>query len=209
MTPAAGYRSERVDNDGSRVRVELYWPDPEKGPYLVGVTLEAINERLEIVGVEFWGREPDETVWSNEPPDGEAHPITSTAIRLPLERIATEALKRLRQDVEVEWNYAGLGEQPDAMNEWRQRVNTNLGKLKGTKPTGRPPEYGEEHFAAVAAEYNAAFAAHLNPTGAVAEKFNVSKSAAAKWVHRCRVMGLLPPTSRGRSAATRTTPKQD
>jgi transposase len=37
------------------------------------------------------------------------------------------------------------------------------------------------------------------PTSAVAAKFVVSKSAAAKWVAKCRKLGLLPPTTQGRS----------
>jgi transposase len=35
------------------------------------------------------------------------------------------------------------------------------------------------------------------PTLAVEEHFVVSKSTAAKWVARCRRLGLLPPTLRG------------
>jgi transposase len=37
------------------------------------------------------------------------------------------------------------------------------------------------------------------PTKAIQEKFPASKSAAAKWVAKCRALGLLPPTTRGRS----------
>ncbi len=39
------------------------------------------------------------------------------------------------------------------------------------------------------------------PTKAVQEHFNVSKSLAAKWVSKCRnELGLIPPTTRGRSS---------
>jgi hypothetical protein len=195
------YRSKSVDGEGSTVRVEIYWPDPEAGPYLVRVTLDNVDDRLEIVGVEIWGRDADEVGWSNRAPAGELTPVTSTAIRLPLDHIATEALHSSRVSPEDdEWNYAGKGEQNDPMAEFYRRTNEKLRKLKGARQTGRPTQYDESHFAAVAQVYSQALATHQNPTGAVAERFSVSKSAAAKWVARCRAMGLLPPTTRGRSA---------
>jgi transposase len=44
-----------------------------------------------------------------------------------------------------------------------------------------------------------------NPTQTVANRFHVSKSTAAKWVHRCREeLGLLPKTSRGRATGLHT-----
>jgi len=69
---------------------------------------------------------------------------------------------------------------------------------------GRPPLYKPEHWSAVADIYRAAFAdGRLTPTRAVAREFRVPQSTAAKWVARCRDLGLLPLTTRGkaRSAA--------
>jgi hypothetical protein len=69
---------------------------------------------------------------------------------------------------------------------------------------GRPPKYKPEHFEKVARVYSEAFAAGTQtvaPTVAVRKRFRVSYAAAAKWVARCRQMGLLPPTERGKASA--------
>lgn len=66
---------------------------------------------------------------------------------------------------------------------------------------GRPPTYDATHFAQVAEVYIEAARAGQHPTAAVREHFTVSRSAAAKWVARCRDMGLLPPTERGKPRA--------
>ena len=70
-----------------------------------------------------------------------------------------------------------------------------------SKPTGRgrPPKYGPEHFEEVARVYRGAFARNRTPTRDVARHFDVTESAAAKWVTRCREMGLLPTTTRGKA----------
>jgi hypothetical protein len=65
---------------------------------------------------------------------------------------------------------------------------------RGDPPRGRKPLYGLEHFSAVAAVY---IEAEVKPTQAVANHWKVSKSAAAKWIARCRELGLLPKTTRG------------
>lgn len=45
--------------------------------------------------------------------------------------------------------------------------------------------------------YDIACARGEPPTRAVADHFKVSRTAAAKWVARCRGKGLLPPTRQG------------
>ena len=69
------------------------------------------------------------------------------------------------------------------------------------KPTGRPPMYGPEHFAKVASIYREAYAAGKTPTRVVARRFKTTEAAAAKWVAKCRTIGLLPPTTRGKARA--------
>jgi hypothetical protein len=72
---------------------------------------------------------------------------------------------------------------------------------------GPPPKYGPEHFAEVARVYREAYSNNRKPTRAVAQHFTrklrhgVSESAAAKWVFRCRNLGLLPQTTRGKARA--------
>lgn len=64
---------------------------------------------------------------------------------------------------------------------------------------GRPPLYDWSHWVAVTNAYRNAYAAGKTPTRAVARRFKVAPSTAAKWVARCREFGLLPPTTRGRA----------
>ncbi|MDN4163355.1 hypothetical protein [Nocardioides abyssi] len=65
---------------------------------------------------------------------------------------------------------------------------------------GRPREYGEDHYAAVAAIYVEALAAGLPPLQAVARTRHVSRPTAARWVARARALGLLGPTTPGRAS---------
>jgi hypothetical protein len=61
---------------------------------------------------------------------------------------------------------------------------------------GRPRLYPDSHYARVALLYAQVREA---PTKAVAERFGVSRSAAAKWVARCRERGLLLPANSARA----------
>ena len=58
-----------------------------------------------------------------------------------------------------------------------------------------------EHWEDVASAYTTAHLERKSPTKAVAEEFNISYSAAAKKVAKCRQLGLLPPTTRGKAKA--------
>jgi hypothetical protein len=67
---------------------------------------------------------------------------------------------------------------------------------------GRPPKYDLEHWQAVAQIYRDASAqSNRKPTRSVARHFKVTESAAAKWVAKCRDLGLLPKTTRGKVRA--------
>ena len=66
---------------------------------------------------------------------------------------------------------------------------------------GRPPIYGPEHWQEVARIYTEAWAKNKTPTRAVARHWGVSESAAAKWVAKCRDLGLLPKTTKGKARA--------
>ena len=81
--------------------------------------------------------------------------------------------------------------------------------VKVTRRGGRPPKYGPEHWQDVARIYREAYEKTPNrtPTRAVARHFSkvwkkqVSETAAAKWVARCRALGLLPKTTQGKPRA--------
>lgn len=166
------------------MRIERLWPDEDTGPYLLGITFDTVGGRLEVVGVEMWGREPVSAAWSNPSPAESPEPITSVAIRLPLDRIATEALRFI----------------PTPRRAERPASPRPAGRI------GRPPTYGKEHFEEVAAVYNEALAAHQNPLTELSARFGISKTNAAGWVTRCRALGLLPPTTRGRAAGVEQEP---
>jgi len=73
-----------------------------------------------------------------------------------------------------------------------------------SKPRGRPKgkdTYPPEHWERVADVYRKAWKAGVKgPTSDVEVQFDVSYSAAAKWISKCRTKGLLPPTTRGKAA---------
>jgi hypothetical protein len=67
--------------------------------------------------------------------------------------------------------------------------------LRSGKPRAK---HDADHWARVADFYRAhAGIASASPTLAVAEEWKVSKTAAAKWIAKCRARGLLPPTQKG------------
>jgi hypothetical protein len=70
-----------------------------------------------------------------------------------------------------------------------------------TRRGGRPPKYDRAWWEKVARVYVEAYARNRTPTRAVASRFRVSESAAAKWVAKCRDIGLLPKTTRGKARA--------
>lgn len=160
------------------MRIERLWPDEEAGPYLLAITLDGVGDRLEVVGVEMWGCEPVPASWERRSPAADPQPITSVAIRLPLDRVATEAMRLI----------------PTPRRTERPQPPKPSGRI------GRPPTYGKSHFGEVAAVYNAALAARQNPLAELSARFGISKTSAANWVSRCRILGLLPPTTRGRVA---------
>jgi len=87
----------------------------------------------------------------------------------------------------------------NALRERRDKASEHLKAWEASR-TGRPgPKgWGGEHFADVAELYHREAAVGRKPTQAVASHWQVSKSAAAKWVARAREMGLLPPAQKGK-----------
>lgn len=175
-------------------RSTLLWPDPMTGPFWIGLYWAPVDGRNECVGVTiFRGAWLDTSTDSPELEllPGEAlQPLHSTDLRIPLNRLAREH-HEWATDLDGE-----AGEIARHIRGWTDNLPT---------VAGWPPD----HLATVAQVYRAAWQANQHPTKAVAEHFNVSKSAAAKWVGRCRAPGvrLLPPTERGRPKAVGPSPK--
>lgn len=169
----------------------LLHPDPKEGPLWVALHWATLNGRNECVGVTIvnggWLRRGGDDEGSDfEALPGKSlddlAPLRATQVRIPIDRMVSEHRRAA----------AAL---PDGARE------IALG-IRGWKvPAVRG--WGPDHLFAVAQVYLETWQAGGNPTSAVAEHFDVSKSAAAKWVARCRdpEVGLIPPTTRGKVTA--------
>lgn len=174
---------------------ERYWPDEKAGPYLLRLSYAVIKNRLEVVGVEMWAQQPptDEKwrKWLNDAPTDTPNPINSVALRMPLDRLASEALARLKSAGSI------VRSKPEQFSE---ETVASIEKMEALpdQQRGRPAVYGPEHWAKVATVYVEAAAAREKPTLAVQNAFGVSKTTAAKWVARARQDEWLAPAEKGR-----------
>lgn len=178
------------------------YPSTEERPWALRLTYGLVGGVPAVVGVEMYAVEPKEireavTGW----PDfmrgvpKPAHPITAVGIRLPLGRLLSEYVNRRRRTDAILAEAHPMSGIPAALRREASRRLRALDATAKAKSPGRPQLYDSAHFKRVASCYERGL-----PTGtrAVAEEFNVSKSAAAKWVARARELGLLPATVRGR-----------
>jgi hypothetical protein len=173
------------------VAVSMRWPDDE-GDLEVTVHLAVVEGRAEPVGLDlrtFRRTGPERP--SRALPGARMRPITTYDLRgLRLAEIVAEARRRVASAL-----LAPTGDEEWDATPWAgglEEAWTPAGR-------GRPPLYGPEHFREVAEVYRSAFAIGMPPTLAVAKRFTVTKSTAAKWIAKARALGLLPPTTRGRA----------
>jgi hypothetical protein len=130
----------------------------------------------------------------DNPDELDPEPITTELLRrIPLAYLINQTLQKAVRSYEAASNWESFG--PVA----RARLPAAKAAIEKPKRPGRPPEYGDDHYAEVAAVYRAHSGGH-SPTKAVMEHFGVSKSAAAKWVAEARKRSLLEPYG-GRPAA--------
>ena len=159
-------------------RRDTLWPDPLHGPWLVEVFFWLIDGRVECIK------------FTVSPAPGEPNrPVTNSVLRA-----VAPVIGELRERHKVGLRkLARIGTTP----QLRKRAAAELQRFDAPKNGrgGRPPLYGPSHFVEVAEIYGNG---GNRPTGAVAEHFNVSSSAAAKWVAKARLLKLLPPASNGR-----------
>jgi len=190
-------------NPRNRWTAWLRWPDPDVGPWHVGLTWSGMQEgRAELVGFEFWSRFPgservnpgpeaefwdEQTVGIPEPPKFEAKVLHD----FPLMSVVKDSRRRLLETAEAEAaRRRDAGEKPV---DW-------FAEGLATTRRGR---YGPEHFTAIADVYTEALAQGLDPYNEIRKRWPASKSTIAKWVSRARHdFGLLPPTTRGRTASS-------
>jgi hypothetical protein len=153
-------------------------------PWRIRIRLADIRGRWECIGVSL-----------ESEPNKPAPVTTSTLRKLPLGRLIQAA--RVEADGK-RWGRKAVAAYESDLTEIPLGASPEFtAALRGETP-GRS-RLNLEHFVKVANTYQTAYRKGRNPTMAVAKRFTVSKSTAAKWVHRCRVeFGLLPKTSRGK-----------
>ncbi len=157
------------------------WPDPD-GPWLVGLKWALIDNRVQCVHFEMFSIDKD-------------LPVTGTVLRtVPLSTVIETALKQKTAMLEA---IAASARLPDKVKD---RARKRLKQIHKPRKGGRRA-LPLEHWEDVASAYTTAHLERKSPTKAVAEGFNISYSAAAKKVAKCRQLGLLPPTTRGKASA--------
>ncbi len=195
-----------ADGEAKGVR----WPDSQSGPWFVRAHWADIDGTPACVGVELWkGVQPTEDrtryrAIRGAPQEG----IGGTDLRsIPIGRVLEALWSQQREEctsmlARVAERAAAGGEEgtADFLRGFAARIST-------TSPAQvRRPWADRSHFDAVAQVYREALRDRRAPTLAVAEHFTVSHSTAAKWARRARELGLLSPTSRGRSSAVTSQP---
>ena len=197
------------------------WPDPEHGPFRLRIYWGMVEGRVECVGFELTSVRNPDMPWDpsyGDPDDPETRrkmqepgdwsvagwepnptPITTSLLRrLNLAGIV-EQTKKWTADFHEYW--LTVHPQKFADITRREEELESLRRLRGDK--GRRGRYGPDHWAAVARTYLRAYEFGEPPTQAVAEKFSVSKSTAAKWVAKARKLGLLGETTKGKAGGIR------
>jgi hypothetical protein len=163
-------------------RTRRLWPDAKRGPWQIQFAWGVLKGRSECIGVEIRSA-------------GEPLPLTTTLLRdIPLatlidrDRASQSAKEQVTHLLAAEIRQKGKG-----FHFVSVPVHTPASR-KG----GRRPLYGPQHFQEVAKVYAETWQlGRKAPTTAVAERWHVTPSTAAKWVARARQMRLLGPTEQG------------
>jgi hypothetical protein len=161
---------------------EMGWPDERRGPWFVRANWVKIGGRQECVGLTFWhgARGDRQSVVDYDPLPGGPTPISAMEFRsLPIgEIIATLREKAYKRDADRRVHSPGLTVFSDALGV--------MGLAQWAEPRrGRPPLYGPEHFVDVARVYTEAWEGSNAPTQAVADHFDVTRSAPPYRVASC------------------------
>lgn len=173
---------------------EAHWPDPKKGPWRIRTWYDISTGVPRCVGVDVrsFDEEPPEgayDAWLFEGVGGLRELTTTELRKLPFAEVARRGAERMPEHYEAA---IASGDVPDD-DEWRARRDAYS---QGAR------RYSLSHLKAVAKTYSANVAGGA-PTAAVADEFGLSRSAAAKQVARCRELGLLGRTVKGRPGGGR------
>lgn len=167
----------------SIVTMPVAWDDPWGNRWLYTFEWRRVDGRVVNTGLNLWAQ------------DGE-QPLTAAVLRrFPIG--ARMALQR-GSSAKVEKLIADALTKP----EWKRERSRRLALAKKWEESraGRPgpKKLDAAHFLEVAETYAEAARRTNKPTQAVADRFVISKSAAAKQVARAREMKLLPAAQRGK-----------
>ena len=178
---------------GTRSSLWLRWPDDATGPLWIGLHRNERAGQTALVGIELWTEEPGAARQHLGPEGDPAEDLLPWApVGLRARDLRTITLSALQSRLE-----AVLSARQSKGGE--SMVNPLPSALRATRGTMYPPD----HFARVAQVYERARQAGSRaPTLAVAEAWNVSRSAAAKWVMRARAAGVLAPVARNDKGPT-------
>lgn len=173
----------------------LAWPSDPAGPWRLSITWALVAGRVAPVGLSL--RPID---------DASPQPLSAADLRsLRWAEVVAECLRARADELNAliehvmearqlgeEWAFEAASMERSAKAEIAQTKGGPL-RDKGGRPSLTDAELRE-----VARIYTLAAGISNAPTGAVAEHFKLSKSAAANRVSKCRKRGLLPPTTAGK-----------
>jgi hypothetical protein len=178
------------------------WPD-DGGPAPWQLTFHwaVVDGRPECVGLDIRSFQEERSEKERKVkrlPGTDPEPIRATTLRkLDLGRLLDEA----REDHKALMQWAATyGKGVEAALRKRALEVLPVFEEGGDRSRGgRPPLHGPDHFEKVARTYIEALTHGRPPLKAVAAWGSVSASTAAKWVARCRELGLLGPTTQGKA----------
>ncbi len=172
------------------------WPDTFRGPWHVTVHLAIEQGVVSCSGLDV--RSFTGEVGGEPAPRSIVEPapeVTSTVLRsIPVGELVAEVRRDLPLLIDQH-----LAKRSGARRGRRATLTEVAATLR---KRGRKPKYGQDHYERVAEVYaSEADRAGGKPTQEVAKRFFLSHAAAAKHVARCRELGLITPTRRGRSSS--------
>lgn len=165
----------------------LLWPNRQTGPWLLRLQWTRIDGRLECCGLEIRSFREGKEEWPAKLPDWrEARvPLTTKVLR---DLNIAEIIRDLREDGYRQ--SMAFADQIEGDDELAEEFRTAASRARGRRRPGVAP------LDEVAATYRSAYDKGESTTKAIAARFSVSDSTAAKWVMRARDAGALPPSGR-------------
>ncbi len=165
--------------------ISTTWRDSAGTTWLVEVAFAPVAGRLECVGVavrSFRGDAPLRKV-----PVEPAGVLSAVVLRqVPIGRLVTELREAMARHYHPDTVVLLNDDEPEPPQDEEHRQYA----LWARSPRGRP-RLDEEHYREVAQVYQTAWQRGRAPTRAVARRFHLSDSGAAKQVQRARALGLL------------------